>query len=518
MVLWPSAAARAAQPSLPTTSSLIKDLAARAAVAIENARLYRHVQENDRRKNEFLAMLAHELRNPLAPIRNAAELLQMLDIQQESVLWASDVIARQVDHLVRLVDDLLDISRITGGKIQLQIEPVDARTVVDRAVETSRPLIDARRHTLDVRVPSQPLPVKADPVRLAQVLANLLNNAAKYTEEGGKIDLELVRSGSEAVFRVRDNGVGISSEKLSAIFELFTQVDRSLDRAQGGLGIGLTLVRKLIEMHGGTVEAKSEGANRGSEFVVRLPTLDVNTDMESRPRPQAGDVKNSTPRRILVVDDYPRVAETLMRMLAVVGHDVRMARDGPSALAEFSTFQPEVVVLDIGLPGMDGYEVARRLRNDPAAAPVTLIAVTGYGQKEDQLRARQAGFDHHLTKPVDCAALLNLLAAQNAKPPGHEARGHESCGTAPFTGLIRALKTDHLCFQPAGHDPFQETTFMTARAIWQATLAIKKKTVPVKLYSAVVDRQIHFHMLHRRDRTRVHQQMVDSADWSPDPL
>ena len=254
----------------------------------------------------------------------------------------------------------------------------------------------------------------------------MLNNAAKYTEEGGKIDLELVRSGSEAVFNIRDNGVGISSEKLSAIFELFTQVDRSLDRAQGGLGIGLTLVRKLIELHGGTVEAKSEGANRGSEFVVRLPTLDVNTDMESRPRPQAGDVKNSTPRRILVVDDYPRVAETLMRMLAVVGHDVRMARDGPSALAEFSTFQPEVVVLDIGLPGMDGYEVARRLRTDPAAAPVTLIAVTGYGQKEDQLRAHQAGFDHHLTKPVDCAALLNLLAAQNAKPPGHEARGHES--------------------------------------------------------------------------------------------
>jgi signal transduction histidine kinase/DNA-binding response OmpR family regulator len=407
-------------PVGPDEVSLVEDLAARASFAVENARLYRHVQENDRRKNEFLAMLAHELRNPLAPIRSAVELLTMLEIDDENLGWASEVIARQVDHMVRLVDDLLDISRISGGKIQLRTETIDARSVVDRAVETSRPLIDARKHTLNLVVPSEPLPVEADPVRLAQVLANLLNNAAKYTEEGGRIELNLVRSGGEAVFSVRDNGIGISAEKLSAVFDLFTQVDHSLARAQGGLGIGLTLVRRLIEMHGGTVQARSEGANRGSQFVIRIPALDEALPLNSEPRPQARDVEISSPRRILVVDDYPRVAESLMKMLELAGHEVKIALDGPGALEEISTFQPEIVVLDIGLPGMDGYEVARRLRNGSPSRQVILIAVTGYGQREDQLRARQAGFDHHLTKPVDCAGLLELIASFSVKPGGHE--------------------------------------------------------------------------------------------------
>jgi signal transduction histidine kinase/DNA-binding response OmpR family regulator len=407
-------------PFGPDEVSLIEDLAARAAVAVENARLYRHVQENDRRKNEFLAMLAHELRNPLAPIRSAAELLRMLEIDDENLGWACEVISRQVDHMVRLVDDLLDISRISGGKIQLQTETVDARSVVDRAVETSRPVIDARKHTLNLLLPSHPLPVKADPVRLAQVLANLLNNAAKYTEEGGRIDLELVRSGGEAVFSVRDNGIGISPEKISVVFDLFTQVDHSLARAQGGLGIGLTLVRRLIEMHGGTVQASSEGANRGSQFVIRIPALDDPLSFQSQRRLDARDVEISAPRRILVVDDYPRVAESLMRMLALAGHQVKIALDGPGALEEVSAFQPEIVVLDIGLPGMDGYEVARHIRLDPRSRQLILIAVTGYGQREDQLRAHQAGFDHHLTKPVDCAALLELIASPFGKPGGHE--------------------------------------------------------------------------------------------------
>jgi signal transduction histidine kinase/DNA-binding response OmpR family regulator len=252
---------------------LVRDLAGRAAIAIDNARLYRDVQENNRRKNEFLAMLAHELRNPLAPIRNAAEILRMLDIEDPNLHWASDVIGRQVEHLVRLVDDLLDISRITGGKIQLRVETVDAAVAVARAVETSRPLIDSRRHELAVALPPYPIVVKADLVRLAQVLSNLLNNAAKYTEEGGRIELDVTHEAGEVVFRVCDNGIGITPEMLPRIFDLFTQVDRSLDRSQGGLGIGLTLVRQLVEMHGGTVRVHSEGANRGSVFIVRLPAM-----------------------------------------------------------------------------------------------------------------------------------------------------------------------------------------------------------------------------------------------------
>ncbi len=408
------------QPFGADEMSLIEDLAARASVAVENARLYRHVEENDRRKNEFLAMLAHELRNPLAPIRSAVELLRMLEINDDNVCWASEVIARQVDHMVRLVDDLLDISRISGGKIQLRTETIDARSVVERAVETSRPVIDARKHTLNLVVPSTPVPVEADPVRLAQVLANLLNNAAKYTQECGKIDFELVRSGKEAVFSVRDNGIGISAEKLSAVFDLFTQVDHSLDRAQGGLGIGLTLVRRLVEMHGGTVHASSEGTNRGSQFVVRIPALEQAVPLTPKGQVEARDAEISVSRRILVVDDYPRVAESLMKMLALAGHEVRIAFDGPGALEEIGTFQPEIVVLDIGLPGMNGYEVASQIRRDAASPQVLLIAITGYGQREDQARASQAGFNHHLTKPVDSATLLELIATAGGKPDDRE--------------------------------------------------------------------------------------------------
>jgi signal transduction histidine kinase/CheY-like chemotaxis protein len=257
----------------PDEVDLIRDLAGRAAIAIDNARLYRDVQENDRRKNEFLAMLAHELRNPLAPIRSATQVLQMLDIQDSNILWATDVIGRQVEHLVRLVDDLLDISRIAGGKIQLRMEAVDVAVAVERAVETSRPLIDSRRHELSVGLPSYPVLVRADLVRLSQVLSNLLNNAAKYTEVGGRIGLVVVHEVGEVVFRVSDNGIGIAPEMLSRIFDLFTQAERTIHRSQGGLGVGLTLVRQLVEMHGGTVSVHSEGPNRGSEFVVRLPAL-----------------------------------------------------------------------------------------------------------------------------------------------------------------------------------------------------------------------------------------------------
>ena len=396
------------------------DLAARATVAVENARLYRHVQENDRRKNEFLAMLAHELRNPLAPIRSAVEMLQMLELEDENLRWASEIISRQVDQLVRLVDDLLDISRISGGKIQLRTEIVDARSIVARAVEISRPAIDSRKHLLTLSAPTGPLPVNADPVRMAQVLANLLNNAAKYTHDGGRIDLDLSRSGSEAVFRVCDNGIGIAQEKLATVFDLFTQVDNSLDRTQGGLGIGLTLVRVLVQMHAGSVRAFSDGDDRGSQFVIRLPALAETVPVAPSARPSVPHVEAPVARRVLIVDDYPVVAESLMRVLALAGHDVRIAHDGPAALEVISTFHPEVIVLDIGLPGMNGYDLARQIRVETASNPVTLIAATGYGQTEDRHRAHNAGFDHHLTKPVDCVALLELIESIRSTPQSQE--------------------------------------------------------------------------------------------------
>jgi signal transduction histidine kinase/DNA-binding response OmpR family regulator len=282
--------------------ALAIDLAGRAAVAIDNARLYRDVQENNRRKNEFLAMLAHELRNPLAPIKSAVEILQALRLEDETVQWANEVISRQLEQMVRLVDDLLDISRITGGKIQLRREPINAATAVARAVETSRPLLEARKHSLSVTFPPQPVWVDADAVRLSQVLGNLLNNAAKYTEEGGSISLDIASVGAEAVFSVRDNGIGIPAEKISSIFDLFTQVDNSLDRSNGGLGIGLTLVRRMVELHGGTVSAASEGPGRGSEFVIRMPSITPVLDGDAGNRALANEIDAAHQRPTRVGD------------------------------------------------------------------------------------------------------------------------------------------------------------------------------------------------------------------------
>jgi signal transduction histidine kinase/DNA-binding response OmpR family regulator len=388
--------------------ALAEDLAGRAAIAIDNARLYRDIREADRRKNEFLAMLAHELRNPLAPIRNAAQVLRLLGLENPTLDWARDVLDRQVGQMVRIVDDLLDVSRITRGKIQLRTEPVDVAAVVARAVETSRPLIDARRHGLSVALPPEPLRAEADPARLAQVLANLLNNAAKYTEEGGQIWLDVAREAGEVVFRVRDTGIGIPREMLASVFELFTQADRSLDRSQGGLGIGLTLVKSLVEMHGGSVRASSEGPGKGSEFVVRLPALPADP-----PPPSANGSREvagaGARRRVLVVDDNVDGADSLAILLRAARHEVAVSHDGAAALREAEAFRPEVVLLDIGLPGMSGYEVARRLRQLPGLEGVLLVALTGYGQDEDRQRSRDAGIDHHLVKPADPQALQQLL-------------------------------------------------------------------------------------------------------------
>jgi signal transduction histidine kinase/DNA-binding response OmpR family regulator len=401
---------------------LAEDLAGRAAIAIDNARLYRDIQEDDRRKNEFLAMLAHELRNPLAPIRNAVKILQQIGADEGDLGWACGVISRQVEQMVRLVDDLLDISRITGGKIQLHKETLDVATAVSYAVETSRPLVEARNQTLSVEMPREPIWVQADKARLSQVLANVLNNAAKYTGDGGRIDLAVGRDGDDVVFRVRDTGIGIPADMLTKVFDLFTQVDRSLDRAEGGLGIGLTLVRRLMEKHGGSVQARSEGPGRGSEFLLRMPALPAaGPCVGAPPSPSAGSEgrngdlgppgghQRPSRSRILIVDDNTDAARSLARLVRLAGHDVVTADDGPGALAKIGEFNPEFILLDIGLPGMDGYEVARNIRARPDSGGTVLIALTGYGREEDRNRSRESGFDHHFVKPVELDALFALF-------------------------------------------------------------------------------------------------------------
>jgi CheY-like chemotaxis protein len=369
---------------------------------------HHHLSGTDPRKNEFLSMLAHELRNPLMPLLNGIDILRLHGPRQLEIQKVQDMMNRQVNHLVRLVDDLLDISRITRDKIQLQIEPVEVAAIVDRAIEVSRPLLDACGHDLTIAMPPQPLWVNADPIRLAQVLSNLLNNAAKYTEKGGKVSLSVALEDAQIVFRVRDNGMGIPAEMLSCIFDLFTQVERSLDRSHGGLGIGLTLVRRLVEMHGGRVSAHSEGANQGSEFVVRLPELAA---VQPAPTADAGApvVDNNGCRRVLVVDDNVDVADSTAMLLRHFGLNVLVSHDGPTALSVARTFRPELVFLDIGLPEMDGYEVARQLRRQSGSEPMMLVALSGYGQEEDRQRSREAGFDSHLVKPATLADLRALV-------------------------------------------------------------------------------------------------------------
>jgi two-component system CheB/CheR fusion protein len=377
----------------------------------EKKKAEHEIQQANRRKDEFLAMLAHELRNPLAPMRNAVQVLR-IDPPRTQLQWARDVIYRQLQHITRLVDDLLDASRITQGKITLQREKVELAALVARAVETSRPLIEARRHQLTVKLPSEPIWLDGDPTRLAQVVANLLNNSAKYTEEAGQICLNGGIVGNEVVLRVRDTGVGIPANMLPHVFDLFTQADRSLDRSQGGLGIGLTLVRNLVELHGGRVEALSAGIAQGSEFVVYLRALTNASDAISvSPATIVPLAVGTATLRILVVDDNPDAAETLALLLQFGGHDVRTAHEGESALETAYAFRPQVIVLDIGLPKMDGYEVARRLRQDPEMKKLFLVALTGYGQDEDRQRSKDAGFDHHLVKPVDPAELQSVLTA-----------------------------------------------------------------------------------------------------------
>jgi signal transduction histidine kinase len=383
--------------------ALATELARRAATAVENAHLYMRLREEDRRKDEFLATLAHELRNPLAPLTTGIELMRLTgDPKNERTRV---VMERQLRHLVRLVDDLLDVSRVTRGKVTLRPESLDVASVVSTAVDGVRPLIEKAGLELAVSLPAPPISITADRTRVAQILGNLLTNAAKYTEPGGKVSIAARRDGDHIVFEVSDTGIGIPTEMQTQIFEMFVQVPRSYEQRQGGLGIGLTLVRRLVELHGGQVWCVSEGVGKGSTFVVRLPHAheavhEHAPSVRREPRKQ---------RSILLVDDNVDAIETLSALLRHDGHDVRTAATGPDALELVREFVPDIALLDIGLPGMSGYELARRLREDPRLGDLTLVAVTGWGQPEDRRQSREAGFNHHFTKPVDARDLQSLF-------------------------------------------------------------------------------------------------------------
>lgn len=400
--------------------SLIDEVVSRASIAMENARLYTLVQEADARKNEFLAMLAHELRNPLAPISNAVRILHGTELSDPTVVWARDVIGRQVDHMSRMVDDLLDVSRFARGKVSVKTELLALATLCERAVEASEPLIRARQQQLSVELPGEAVVIEGDMVRLSQILANLLNNASKFTPVHGKISLAAAFSGQELRISVRDNGQGIDPAFLPHVFDLFAQGDQALDRPHGGLGIGLTLVKHLVELHGGTVSAFSEGQGRGTEISLSLPArLATAADLPlAAARPPAVAARPTGPVRVLVVDDLLASADTMKVLLESEGYVARVATDGESALAAAREFLPSVVILDIGLPGMNGFEVAQQLRKLPATCDALLIALTGYGEAESRQRSQRAGFDHHVVKPADIDFLLSVISQAVQKKSG----------------------------------------------------------------------------------------------------
>ncbi|MEW4569687.1 PAS domain-containing protein [Tautonia sp. JC769] len=409
---------------------VVEDLARRAAIALENARLYLELRETDRRKTEFLAVLAHELRNPLAPIRTALELLRQPEADRRIDPEAAEretvraMAGNQVAHMARLIEDLMDVTRISRGTIELRREAIDLVPIARRVVSAVGTQVAEIGQALSVDLPTEPVWIRADPARIEQILWNILTNASKYSDSGGRIALTIAPRDDQAVIRVRDTGIGIDPEALARIFELFVQAEQGPGRRRGGLGIGLSLVRMLVELHGGSITAQSRGLGQGSEFEIRLPTIPPPEapvpSPASRSRGANHQQARPTPLRLLIVDDNRDAAVTLGTLLGkIAGHDVRLAHDGPEALRVAARFEPEVVLLDIGLPGMDGYEVARRLRDTPAGSLALLIALTGWGQQEDHRRSQEAGFDHHLVKPVDSDVIEGLIASSRpATRPG----------------------------------------------------------------------------------------------------
>lgn len=389
------------------------DITERKTSEDERRRLHAELAQSLQRKDEFLATLAHELRNPLAPIVTALEVLRLKGPADAQLRWSRDVIERQVRHMTRLVDDLLDVARIASGKAQLRTERIDLTTVINHAVESVRGAIDAGGHQLALTLPSHPLLLDADPTRLSQVLANLLSNAAKYTQRGGRIAVDAWADGSDVVVTVADNGLGLSDSDRERIFSMFAQVTPAIDRSQGGLGIGLAVSRGLVELHGGKIHASSEGLHKGCTLTVRLPRADTSQAHATQPA-DSEDAKPAALRRILVVDDNLDAAQSLAMLLELDGHETAMAHDGERALLLAREFDPHVILLDIGLPLMNGYEVARRVREQPWGHAIRLIAVTGWGQEQDRQQSLAAGFDHHLTKPLDPARLASLLAGANS--------------------------------------------------------------------------------------------------------
>jgi two-component system CheB/CheR fusion protein len=383
-------------------------------------RLERHLlaqevalREVDARKDRFLATLSHELRNPLAPIRNAAQILGSPALPPERIRWAQAVIQRQVKHMSWLLDDLLDVARITQGKLELKKTRVSLTSIVDAAVEAARPLLDEKRHHLIVNLPPEVPPLEADPLRLAQVVSNLLNNAAKYTDSGGRIELSARVALNTVSMTVKDNGIGIPPQSLDRIFDMFAQIDSQSSRTEGGLGIGLSLVKGLVELHGGTTEVASAGAGLGSEFTVNLPLPAVDIDTAQTAAPD-GFPHNATGRRVLIADDNRDAADSLALLLEIDGHEVRVAHGGHAALALAQAFRPEVALLDIGMPELSGYEVATALRKEPWGKAMRLIALTGWGQESDRRHSKAAGFDWHLTKPIDMDTLYTVLKGRTS--------------------------------------------------------------------------------------------------------
>jgi signal transduction histidine kinase/FixJ family two-component response regulator len=396
-------------------SKIARDITDRKLAEEQTYKLLTQLKEADQRKDEFLATLAHELRNPLAPLRNALEILKRGEGNGNLLEQVRSTLERQLGQMERLVDDLLDVSRITRGKLEFRKQRVGLASVIHQSVEVCRPLAERARHELNVSLPPEPVYLHADPVRLAQVFANLLTNACKYTAPGGRIWLTAVRQGRDVVVNFKDTGVGISPDNLPSVFEMFTQIDRSSERSQGGLGIGLSLVKRLVEMHGGSVEAYSAGLGRGSEFVVRLPTL---IEKAKGKTPTAEQIP-TTAHRILIVDDNRDAATSLATLLRLTGNETQTAYDGLEAVEAAALFRPDVVLLDISLPKLNGYDACRRIRQQPWGKDMVLVALTGWAQYEDRRQSKDAGFDQHMVKPVDLAALMKLLASP---PSEHESQ------------------------------------------------------------------------------------------------